>query len=112
MAIAKTRDEYAVRVIEQALMPAKKSEPKRAIICLVVTLFGTFVFVLVMAITGIHACAEFLISLASIAASRTYKYGDARNAGKNHEIWQEERRVSDKVCKQFVLSCIPVCKIT
>jgi len=41
LAIAKTRNEYALRVIEAPLLAANKSEPKRAIICVVITLFGT-----------------------------------------------------------------------
>jgi len=48
LAIAKTRDEYALRVIEAPLLAANKSEPKRAIICVVITLLGTFLSVLIL----------------------------------------------------------------
>lgn len=46
LALAKTRNEYAFRVIESPLLAAKKSEPKRAIICIVVTVGGTVLSIL------------------------------------------------------------------
>lgn len=41
LALANTRDEYAFKIIEAPLYPANKSEPKRAIICVVITILGT-----------------------------------------------------------------------
>jgi capsule polysaccharide export protein KpsE/RkpR len=48
LAVAKTRKEYALRVIDAPMVAAKKSEPKRAIICLLITLFGTFFSVITL----------------------------------------------------------------
>lgn len=47
LALAKTRDEYAFKVIEAPLLAAKKSEPKRAIICAAITFIGTLITVLI-----------------------------------------------------------------
>jgi len=48
LSLAKTREEYAFRIIESPLLAAKKSEPKRAIICIVITLGGTVFSILAM----------------------------------------------------------------
>lgn len=48
LALAKTRNDYALRIIEQPLLAAKKSEPRRAIICVLITLGGTFFSVLLL----------------------------------------------------------------
>ncbi|RHW74904.1 Wzz/FepE/Etk N-terminal domain-containing protein [Colwellia sp. RSH04] len=42
LALAKTRKDYAFRYIESPMSADKKSGPKRAIICLAITLIGTF----------------------------------------------------------------------
>jgi uncharacterized protein involved in exopolysaccharide biosynthesis len=42
LALAQTREDYALRYIESPMLAAKKSGPKRAIICLAITLLGTF----------------------------------------------------------------------
>lgn len=47
LALAKTREEYAFQVIEAPLLAAKKSEPKRAIICVIGTFGGTLLTVLI-----------------------------------------------------------------
>jgi len=41
LALANTRDEYALRFIEAPLFAANKSAPKRAFICAAITFFGT-----------------------------------------------------------------------
>lgn len=46
LSLAKTRNEYAFRVIESPLLAAKKSEPKRAVICIVITFGGTVLSIL------------------------------------------------------------------
>lgn len=48
LALAKTRKEYALRIIESPMIASKKSEPKRAVICLLFTLAGTLFSVLLM----------------------------------------------------------------
>lgn len=40
LALAKTRKEFAFKVIEKPLLPVLKSEPKRAVICVAITLGG------------------------------------------------------------------------
>ena len=40
LALAKTREEYALRFIESPMIAAKKSGPKRAVICIGITLLG------------------------------------------------------------------------
>jgi uncharacterized protein involved in exopolysaccharide biosynthesis len=45
LAIAKVRGEYALRIIEAPLLAANKSEPKRAIICAVITVCSTILTV-------------------------------------------------------------------
>ncbi|TPH17074.1 Wzz/FepE/Etk N-terminal domain-containing protein [Litorilituus lipolyticus] len=42
LALANTREEYALRFIESPLIASKKSAPSRAIICAVITMLGTF----------------------------------------------------------------------
>jgi uncharacterized protein involved in exopolysaccharide biosynthesis len=41
LALAKTREEYALRYIESPMLAVKKSGPKRAIICLAIVTIGT-----------------------------------------------------------------------
>ena len=48
LAIANTRKEYALRVIEAPLLAANKSEPKRAVICAVITFAGTLLSILLL----------------------------------------------------------------
>jgi uncharacterized protein involved in exopolysaccharide biosynthesis len=48
LALAKTRKEYALRIIESPMIASQKSEPKRAVICVLVTFIGTFLSVLLM----------------------------------------------------------------
>lgn len=45
LALAKTRQEYALRYIESPMLAVEKSGPKRAIICLAITMLGTFLSV-------------------------------------------------------------------
>ncbi len=42
LALAQTREEYALRYIESPMLAVKKSGPKRAIICLAITMLGSF----------------------------------------------------------------------
>jgi uncharacterized protein involved in exopolysaccharide biosynthesis len=42
LALAKTREDYALRYIEEPMSADKKSGPKRGIICLTITFLGTF----------------------------------------------------------------------
>ncbi|WP_281556616.1 Wzz/FepE/Etk N-terminal domain-containing protein [Thalassomonas sp. RHCl1] len=48
LALAETREQYALRVIESPMMAAKKSGPKRAFICIAITLFGTLFSILIL----------------------------------------------------------------
>lgn len=48
LALAKTRDDYALRYVQEPMTPAKKSGPKRAIICLAITVGGTAVAVILI----------------------------------------------------------------
>jgi hypothetical protein len=48
LALAKTRKEYAVRVIEQPMRAFEKSEPNRVILCLAISFLGTFLSILFM----------------------------------------------------------------
>jgi uncharacterized protein involved in exopolysaccharide biosynthesis len=48
LAIAKTRKEYALRVIEAPMLAAQKSEPRRAVLCLILTFLGTFFSTLIL----------------------------------------------------------------
>jgi LPS O-antigen subunit length determinant protein (WzzB/FepE family) len=41
LALAQTREEYALRYIESPMLAVKKSGPKRAIICIAITIIGT-----------------------------------------------------------------------
>ena len=38
--LAFTQDEYAYRIVDEANLPEKKSSPNRALICVLITLFG------------------------------------------------------------------------
>lgn len=42
LALAQTREEYALRYIESPMLAVKKSGPKRTIICIAITMLGTF----------------------------------------------------------------------
>lgn len=46
LALAQTRNDFAFEVIEEPQKPYKKSAPKRAIITLLISLFGTIIFIL------------------------------------------------------------------
>ncbi|WP_157795517.1 Wzz/FepE/Etk N-terminal domain-containing protein [Pseudoalteromonas ruthenica] len=48
LSVAKTREEYAIKVIEQPQMPIEKSSPRRAIICIGITGVSCIVFVLLL----------------------------------------------------------------
>jgi len=48
LALANTRKEYALKFIDSPMLPINKSEPKRAMICAAITVFGTLFFVLIM----------------------------------------------------------------
>ena len=48
LALAKTREEYALRFIESPMVAAKKSSPKRALICLAITVIGTLCSILLL----------------------------------------------------------------
>ncbi|MCQ8879473.1 Wzz/FepE/Etk N-terminal domain-containing protein [Pseudoalteromonas shioyasakiensis] len=47
LALAETRDDYAFKVIEEPLVAYKKSEPKRAVICILITFIGLFLSIVV-----------------------------------------------------------------
>jgi uncharacterized protein involved in exopolysaccharide biosynthesis len=47
LALAQTREEYALRYIESPMLAVKKSGPKRAVICLAITFLGTFISVVI-----------------------------------------------------------------
>lgn len=46
LALAETRSDYAFRLLEEPTMSYKKSAPKRAVICVAITLFGTLLFII------------------------------------------------------------------
>lgn len=48
LALAKTRKEFAFKVIEKPLLPVLKSEPKRAFICVAITFGGVLVSLIVI----------------------------------------------------------------
>jgi uncharacterized protein involved in exopolysaccharide biosynthesis len=48
LALANTRKEYALKFIVSPMLATNKSEPKRAMICVAITIFGTFFSVLIM----------------------------------------------------------------
>lgn len=48
LALAETKTEYALKVIDKPLKPYQKSGPKRSIICLGITAFGTFLTILTL----------------------------------------------------------------
>jgi uncharacterized protein involved in exopolysaccharide biosynthesis len=48
LALAKTRKEFAFKTIEAPLLPILKSAPKRAVICLAITLAGTIFTILML----------------------------------------------------------------
>ena len=48
LALAKTREEYALRYIESPMVAAKKSAPRRALICLAITIIGSSFSILLL----------------------------------------------------------------
>lgn len=48
LAFAETRDDYALKFIDRPLIAANKTAPKRSIICVLITLGGTFFFIIVL----------------------------------------------------------------
>jgi uncharacterized protein involved in exopolysaccharide biosynthesis len=48
MMLAQVRDEYALKVIDPAVVPETKTSPKRALICIVATILGGMIGVLVV----------------------------------------------------------------
>lgn len=48
LSLANTRDEYALRFVQYPIEPTKKSGPKRALICVAVTVGGTMLSILLL----------------------------------------------------------------
>lgn len=48
LAFTETKAEYALRVLDKPLIPSNKSEPKRAVICVAISVFGTLLLVFIL----------------------------------------------------------------
>lgn len=48
LALAQTREDYALRYIDKPMVSANKSAPKRALICVAITVLGTFFSILLL----------------------------------------------------------------